>query len=593
MGFPRSVNRGLEERRGRSVVLLNADTVVPDGWLERLTAAAQSKPYVASVTPLSNNATILSYPVMNFENPLDPETQLTEIDGIASKVNDKLTIEVPVGVGFCMYMTAKAIEEVGNLSEEWGRGYGEEVDWCMRARDLGYVHLAAADIFVCHEGSVSFGADTRKKLVAQNGLLLGTKYPDYLRHVVDFVREDPLRLARSAIDLMRIEAVGLPVRVHVTHNFSGGTQVHVREFIARRRGEELGCLLRPYKAADDWGQAVDAVATLRIPDLNIRVYLKESDLVEFLKRVTAHGNLPFILHSALSWNEKLIDKILGNFSYDSVIHDYAWFCPRIQTFHDRTFCGIPHVEKCVQCVRLGTAPQDNQVLSTREGLLGYVARHHALLRNARKISAPSETARAMTLRRFGDLSIEVHPHHEADSAYQIRGIDPKAAILTMGFLGAIGVQKGFDVLRAISREVHERSLPIQLVIIGYTSDDHLLRSENPDLVITGPYERRHVRTLISQHHLDCILLPSLWPETYCYALSDAWSAGVPVVTFDIGATAERLRRFGGGIVLPEGTAWPTIPDTILDHIRSGDFRPQAVDLNHGRTIEVIEEIAVA
>ncbi|MCJ2126423.1 glycosyltransferase family 2 protein, partial [Methylobacterium sp. J-077] len=63
LGFVRSVNRGLSLRQGRAVVLLNSDAQVFGDWLDRLvahaeTAAAEGRPPVGSVTPLSNNATI-------------------------------------------------------------------------------------------------------------------------------------------------------------------------------------------------------------------------------------------------------------------------------------------------------------------------------------------------------------------------------------------------------------------------------------------------------------------------------------------------------------------------------------------------------
>nr|WP_301340867.1 glycosyltransferase [Azospirillum brasilense] len=62
LGFPATVNRGLALHPDRDAVLLNADTLVAGNWLERLRAAARSVPDVGTVTPLSNDATILSYP---------------------------------------------------------------------------------------------------------------------------------------------------------------------------------------------------------------------------------------------------------------------------------------------------------------------------------------------------------------------------------------------------------------------------------------------------------------------------------------------------------------------------------------------------
>jgi glycosyltransferase involved in cell wall biosynthesis len=42
-GFPAAINQGLQYARGESLVLLNNDVVVTDGWLEQLIALAGAK----------------------------------------------------------------------------------------------------------------------------------------------------------------------------------------------------------------------------------------------------------------------------------------------------------------------------------------------------------------------------------------------------------------------------------------------------------------------------------------------------------------------------------------------------------------------
>ena len=68
-GFPGAANIGLRLAAGHDVILLNADTIVTPGWLAGLRAAVHSAPDIGTATPLSNDATIFSYPRRDGPNP--------------------------------------------------------------------------------------------------------------------------------------------------------------------------------------------------------------------------------------------------------------------------------------------------------------------------------------------------------------------------------------------------------------------------------------------------------------------------------------------------------------------------------------------
>src|SRR6202008_1450883 len=54
-GFVATANEGMTLHRERDVVLLNSDTEVAPGWLDRLAAHAAREPDVGTVTPFTNN----------------------------------------------------------------------------------------------------------------------------------------------------------------------------------------------------------------------------------------------------------------------------------------------------------------------------------------------------------------------------------------------------------------------------------------------------------------------------------------------------------------------------------------------------------
>lgn len=181
LGFIGSINRALATVPDGDVVLLNADTEVGPQWLERLSAAAHSSDGIGTVTPLSNNGELTSVP-RPFQSSAMPQTvDIEAINGYLAARNDGRVVEVPNGVGFCLYITAACRQDVGFLDEhDFVDGYLEEVDYCLRATAKGFRHLCALDTFVAHKGGTSF-RDRRRSLVVQNLKRLERKFPDIRR----------------------------------------------------------------------------------------------------------------------------------------------------------------------------------------------------------------------------------------------------------------------------------------------------------------------------------------------------------------------------------------------------------------------------
>ena len=81
--------------------------------------------------------------------------------------------------------------------------------------------------------------------------------------------------------------------------------------------------------------------------------------------------------------------------------------------------------------------------------------------------------------------------------------------------------------------------------------------------ITGRYEPHEAVALIQRQQAALAWLPSIWPETWCYTLTEAWQAGLDVMAFDIGAPADRIRRAGRGWVCPLGISAPALNERLL------------------------------
>lgn len=196
-GFVATVNEGMGLHPDRDVVLLNSDTEVAPGWLDRIAACAARDARTGTVTPFSNNATICSYPRFGEPNPLPEGKSAARIDAAFARANAGLAVEIPTAVGFCMFITRRCLDEVGRFDEEaFGRGYGEEVDFCMRASRAGWRHWLAADTFVFHEGEVSFGGGAQG-IRDRAQAIVDERYPEFQARVREFVAADPPRPFRE------------------------------------------------------------------------------------------------------------------------------------------------------------------------------------------------------------------------------------------------------------------------------------------------------------------------------------------------------------------------------------------------------------
>ncbi len=199
-GFIGAVHTALDADRTstRDIVLLNADTLVHGDWLDRLQLAAYSHRAVATVTPLSNNAELLSHPEPQQNGKMPDASTLAVLDDLASASRAR-PMTVPTGIGFCMYIRRDALRALGGFDEAFlKRGYAEENDFCLRAAESGWRNVVAPNVFVAHQGEVSFGTEKRW-LAAHNVRRLKARHPAHDSEYDRFLAHDPLAPARRSM----------------------------------------------------------------------------------------------------------------------------------------------------------------------------------------------------------------------------------------------------------------------------------------------------------------------------------------------------------------------------------------------------------
>jgi GT2 family glycosyltransferase/glycosyltransferase involved in cell wall biosynthesis len=181
-GYTCAANQGLRAATGSYTILLNSDTLVSPYWLDRLIACANSDDKIGIVGPLSNTASWQSIPKIEergdwAKNPLPIDFSVDQIANRLAAYSSRIYPRLPFLNGFCLLIKKQVIDSIGYFDEEtFGQGYGEENDYCIRARQAGWELAIADDVYIYHAQSKSYSDDRRKKLAEQAGKQLAKKH---------------------------------------------------------------------------------------------------------------------------------------------------------------------------------------------------------------------------------------------------------------------------------------------------------------------------------------------------------------------------------------------------------------------------------
>jgi GT2 family glycosyltransferase len=541
-GFPAAVNRALEATAHHDAVLLNSDAVVSGDWLTRLRRAAYSAPDIGTVTPFSNAGSIASYPAEG-RSATDPSSA-ADLDKRSAKANAGITVEIPTGVGFCLYIRADCLAATGGLdATTFSAGYGEENDFCLRARRLGWRHLMAADVFVHHVGGRSFGR-RRQALMDRNLRILNLRYPGYDAIVHRFTEADPIRPCRRRLDEARLLTGGGRYVLLVTLSLAGGVATAVEERCRQLRAQGLRPLvLKPQRdpgAREAPRRQVPCRLAADDESLADLLYEMPTEL-HLLGRLLEQLSLAHVeLHHFLDHDPRVIDLAFSlGAPVDIHVHDYSWACPRI-TFlgGNGSYCGEPPIRACELCLKTHGGRVGG--LLTVEALRQRSARW---LRAATRVIVPTADTKRRLAHHFPAIETDVEPLEAPPPRGVSLSADPAArrpGPTRIALIGGIGVHKGYDRLLACAKDAARRQLPLEFVIVGHSEDDAGLMATGK-VFVTGRYEERELDGLLRREKPHAIWFASVVPETWCFALSYAIRSGLPIVAFDLGAIGERLK----------------------------------------------------
>ena len=534
LGFVATVNRGMSLHPDRDVLLLNSDTTVANDWLDRLVRCAYAPGHIGTVTPFSNNATICSYPRFCEDNPLPHGFSAKELDLAAAAANQGRFVDVPTAVGFCMYIRRDCLTEVGLFDvETFGKGYGEENDFSLRAFAKGWRNVLAADVFVYHAGSISFAKGA--VLLRERGVrALTERHPKYAALVSWHVARDAALPYRFALTAARFRNSSNPTVLIVTHDMGGGIRQHIEELVESLAGKVNFLELQP---------ASGTFVQLRSPDPadGISIRLDIARQYESLLSLLRSCNVSRLhIHHVLRHSmplEKLRHDL--NVPMDFTVHDYMTVCPRFVLANpDGSYCGEPEESGCNECIRT-TLPHLNLDIGS------WRAKYSWLINSADRVIAPSSDTASRISRRFPAANIQaaVHPLQIAPAdlpPVQPARMKPDEKLL-IAALGVMTWHKGLAILEECASLAKNRELPLEFVLVGYCESQVL--GEGPfSFRETGQYARADLPDILESTAPGIMWFPQRWPETFSYTLSVCLEQGLPIAATQLGALPERLSK---------------------------------------------------
>lgn len=562
LGFVKTVNKGMQQSKENDVLLLNSDTEVTKGWLKKIQECAYSSENIATVTPLSNNATLASVPKSFKPNDIPNGYTLEEMAALVEECSYNYYPEIPTGHGFCLYIKREALDKVGFFdTESFGKGYGEENDFCFRCYEFGYRHVLCDNTYILHKESKSF-LESKEELITDGLKVLEEKYPEYRRKLDIWVVERPLEYIAQNISLALGNKENHPNILFIIHDWQnieenrGGTSLHAWDLIRNLRSQFNFHVLAPengvfkvYSYFKDSEIVID-YDTLRLEMTDLNYY--NSHYKFMLTEIVENYKISYVhIHHMKRHFFDIVDVLNShNIKYMVTLHDFYSQCPFINKLYDSVeYCGNPSNEKCNQCI-LKYYERAGSIEFWRDCW-------DKLLKSADKIIVPSLATKNEILEKFDNINIDV-VEHGIDIEKTTSNLSLDAKENDIAFIGAIGIHKGSKYLNEFIEKKMIKNCKVHL--FGFSNNPNI--KSNRHFENHGSYNRDGLKELLIENNIKLVCLFSIWPETYSYTLTEAIACGIPVISFDMGAIAERIKKYNLGWVIDSKSDAKTIAKEI-------------------------------
>ena len=551
-GFVKNVNIGLKYSKN-DVILLNSDTLVTKKWLQKLITLAYSKENIGTVTPVSNNAGAFSVPEIGKENSIPIGLNLETLGNIIEKASKKIFMSVPTGNGFCMYIKRDTINSVGLFDEEnFGKGYCEENDFCMRAIEKGWVNIIDESTYIFHKKGMSF-SEKREKLIKEHRKILDKKHPTYTNAVRTFLASEEIKNiqknAKIGLNQYKSSKFDKKRILFVIHKATGGTPQTNKDLMSIVQ-KYYDCYLltsdskklilyhfinNELKPIEEWNIKTKWLAEKffieEFRDVYYNVLTKYSiDLIHIRHLIYHSFDLPYVA-------KKLEIPIVLSF------HDFYFVCLSYNLLDgNNNYCNGNCTESKSNChipmANITHVPNMKEFVPIwREEILKifHLTSHFVTTSDIVK-DIFYEAYPTMDLEKF---SVIEHGRDFKKSEKELFEVPSLTKPIKILFIGNINTQKGSEIIQELY-DIDKNS-NLEIHFLGKTIKE--LKNIG---IHHGEYERDNLSNEIEKIKPSFIGIFSIWSETYCHTLSEAWACGIPVLSTKIGVLEDRVKQTNGG-----------------------------------------------
>lgn len=514
VGFIGSINKALAQISDGDVLLLNSDTIVPPGFFDRMASTAYNHQNVGTIVPLSNNGGIADFPRPFEYNSLGSYEEIVTLDKIAAIANHGEAVELPNGTGFCLYITRDCLRSVGELSESLERGYLEDIEFCLRAREKGFRNVCATSVYVGHAGSRSFKEDKRS-LVVRNLDIVNRRFPRFRTETAAYLAADPLRRSRQAMECLRPTYVRGPTLILI-----GEARY---KSIGKRRFHQLilstkSAVLVTLRLLDGHPQVVLTTSGDESPhDLCFDLSYAKQDqlLIRYLEKLDPAKCEVIGLTSISNAFVKILDGL--DISFDVLVAGTSGLKSSLASDSTEYDASVRN-------------PSREDDYNFRGATYPLFVEPAELIRAAERILVPCSAAsefirRAMPHKQivFTPLPLAALPSVFPSKADNGRPI--------LAIFSPIPSAEGFRRIRAVALHLHHFASDVSIVVVGTSFDDRRLLT-HPNLFITGEINCDQIAMRLAPHNVKWILTGL---DSVVFELASdqfARNAKLPVAFFD-------------------------------------------------------------